>query len=110
VSKLQVHRRKYKTRFNANVHTIAEKLTVLDERIADANVSCVSLAKQLDNATNLHVAVEAIQDKINTLTTRDASANRAEVPLDADDIKASIGSLNALVKSPSLFLLYSTGI
>jgi hypothetical protein len=100
VSKLQVHRRKYKARFNANVHTIAEKLTDLDERIAGANVLCMSVSEQIGNVatSELRTTMEAMEARISALTANNTvTADKAEASLDTDEVTVSIGELQAMM-------------
>jgi uncharacterized protein YoxC len=99
LSKLQVHRRKYKARFNANVHTIAEKLTDLDDRVTDVK----SMSHQLDDVTHVDIPdlqsqVEALQEQMDGVTRiRDSVAPEAEVLVEREDVKASVGALDELV-------------
>ena len=80
VVKLHVHRRKYKTRFNANVHTIAEKLTDLDERIADANALYSSMSNRMDNTApaDVRAAMDAMEARITALSLDKATAQAAD--------------------------------
>jgi septal ring factor EnvC (AmiA/AmiB activator) len=99
LSKLQVHRRKYKARFNANVHTIAEKLTDLDDRVTDLK----SMSHLLDDVIHVDIPdlqsqVEALQEQMDTVTrVRDFPAPVAEALSEREDVKESVDALNGLV-------------
>jgi uncharacterized protein YeeX (DUF496 family) len=99
LSKLQVHRRKYKARFNANVHTIAEKLTDLDDRVTDLK----SMSHLVEDVTHVDIPdlqsqVEALQEQMDTVTRiHDFPMPEAEILVDREDGKTSISALDDIV-------------
>ncbi|GLB42873.1 putative FHA domain containing protein [Lyophyllum shimeji] len=98
VAKLQTHRRKYKARFNANVHLISDKLTDLDERVSDVNAQYTMLLDRVDNTADvdipdLQAQVDALRDQAEAFPTV------ATEPMlhERSDVKASIETLRELV-------------
>lgn len=105
VTKLQAHKRKYKNRFNANVHTISDKLLDLDERVSDVNAQYTMLLDQVEHTTHvdipdLQAQVEALQHQADTFPAlREMSS---ESPLhERIDVKESIQTLRELVDGKS---------
>jgi hypothetical protein len=105
VDKLQIHRRKYKERFNANVNTLSDKLSDMDERIADVNaqynVLCDQVADAMDvDIPDLQGQVEALQNRMDVLTP--IFDMTSEPPMhEREDVKASIQTLHDLVTGKS---------
>ncbi|KAF9466729.1 hypothetical protein BDZ94DRAFT_1319246 [Collybia nuda] len=101
VTKLQAHKRKYKNRFNSNVHTISDKLLDLDERVADVNAQYTMLLDQVEHTT--HVDVPDLQAQVEVLQ-RQADAfpvshemSTASLLHERNDVKESIRTLKELV-------------
>ncbi|KAG5641630.1 hypothetical protein DXG03_004566 [Asterophora parasitica] len=98
VSKLQAHRRKYKARFNNNVHLISEKLSDLDERMSNVNAQYMLLVDSVDSA--VEVDVPDLQAQIDALREQGESLPimTTELPLhERADVQASIQTLHELV-------------
>ncbi|KAF5375888.1 hypothetical protein D9615_008200 [Tricholomella constricta] len=98
VSKLQAHRRKYKARFNTNVHLISDKLSDLDERVSDVNAQYMMLLDSVDSAVevdlpDLQAQIDALRDQVETLPTMTTEPLLHE----RSDVKASIETLHELV-------------
>ncbi|KIM44075.1 hypothetical protein M413DRAFT_25557 [Hebeloma cylindrosporum] len=112
VNKLQIHKRKYKARFNSNVHVVTEKLAEFDDRLAEVNAEYTILFDQVDSMH--HVDIPDMQEQLNGLQDRmddfpspfstPEPAPRTKTPAPApdlserEDVKASIQALHALVE------------
>jgi hypothetical protein len=112
VNKLQTHKRKYKARFNSNVHVVAEKLAEFDDRLAEVNAEYTILFDQVDAMH--HVDVPGMQEQLDGLQDRmdefpspfgtPEPPSRARTPVPApdlgerEDVKASVQALHALVE------------
>jgi prophage DNA circulation protein len=105
VEKLQIHRRKYKERFNTNVDKLSDKLSDMDGRIADVNaqynVLCDQVADAIDvDIPDLQGQVEALQDQMDAISP--IFNMTSEPPLhEREDVKASIQTLQSLVAGKS---------
>ncbi|KAF8225464.1 hypothetical protein L208DRAFT_423579 [Tricholoma matsutake] len=101
VEKLQIHRRKYKERFNTNVNKLSDKLSDMDERIADVNAQYIVLCEQVADAMDvdipdLQAQVEALQKQTDALAP--ILDMTFEPPMHKrEDVKASIQTLHDLV-------------
>lgn len=98
---MQSHRRKYKSRFNANVHTINDKLNDIDERVFDVKAQHTRLLERVENLTvnslpDLQEQVKALQDHVDAFPP--ALEKTTEAPLyERDDVKNNIQTLQDLV-------------
>lgn len=105
VTKLQAHKRKYKNRFNANVHTISDKLLDLDERVSDVNAQYTMLLDQVEHTT--HVDIPDLQAQVEALQHQaDAFPALREMSFESPlheriDVKESIQTLRELVDGKS---------
>ncbi|KAK0199807.1 hypothetical protein DFS33DRAFT_1365184 [Desarmillaria ectypa] len=93
VSKLDAQRRKYKLRFNANAHTVKDKLSDLDERVTDVNGLCTSLIEQVDNMC--HMDIPDLQAQIEAL--QDQEQGQEDLLSEKEDIQANVQALRELV-------------
>ncbi|KAJ7453967.1 hypothetical protein B0H11DRAFT_2069910 [Mycena galericulata] len=98
VAKLQAHRRKYKQRFNDNVHATGDKFSDLEERTAEVhdlyNFLSDRLEENVDACHQAQAQVDALQGQM------DATAEILPVavtPVYADEAKASAKALEGLV-------------
>ncbi|KAF8063428.1 hypothetical protein FPV67DRAFT_1506500 [Lyophyllum atratum] len=97
VAKLQTHRRKYKARFNTNVHLISDKLSDLDERVSDVNAQYTMLVDRVDGTdvdiSDLQAQIDALRDQAEAFP-----AMSDEIMLhERSDVRASIETLRELV-------------
>ena len=105
VEKLQIHRRKYKERFNTNVSKLSDKLTDMDERIAEVNAQYNVLCDQVADAMEVDIPdlqgqVDALQNQMDALSP--ILDMTPESPMhEREDVKASIQTLHELVASKS---------
>ncbi|KII90393.1 hypothetical protein PLICRDRAFT_38915 [Plicaturopsis crispa FD-325 SS-3] len=99
ISKLHGHRRKYKARFNSNVHTISERLEALEDQLADVQSEYTGLADQIEDA--MHVDIPTLYEQITTLQERVDHPPERLLPqqdlMEQDDIKSDVAALRALV-------------
>ncbi|KAK0475880.1 hypothetical protein IW261DRAFT_1493444 [Armillaria novae-zelandiae] len=93
VSKLDAQRRKYKLRFNANAHTMKDKLSDLDERVTDMNGLFTSLIDQVDNLC--HMDIPDLQVQIDDL--QDQEQGREDFMNEREDIESNLQALRDLV-------------
>ncbi|KAK0444258.1 uncharacterized protein EV420DRAFT_1574996 [Desarmillaria tabescens] len=93
VSKLDAQRRKYKLRFNANAHTVKDKLSDLDERVTDVNGLCTSLIEQVDNLC--HMDIPDLQAQIEAL--QDQDQGQEDLSSEREDFQANAQTLRDLV-------------
>jgi chromosome segregation ATPase len=108
--KLQAHKRKYKNRFNTNVHTISDKLLDLDERVSDVNAQYTMLLDQVEHATHvdipdLQAQVEALQNQAEAVPALRAMSSESLLH-ERTDVKASIQTLRELVDGKSAVNAY----
>lgn len=105
VEKLQIHRRKYKERFNTNVDKLSDKLSKMDKRIADVNAQYNVLCDQVADAMDVDIPelqnhVEALQNQMDVLAP--ALDMTSEPPMHKrEDVKTSIEALHDLVAGKS---------
>lgn len=119
VTKLQNHKRKYKARFNSNVHVVTEKLSEFDDRLAEVNAEYTILFDQVDAMH--HVDIPGMQEQLDGLQDRmddfpspfstpeppsRASTSPAPAPDlgEREDVKASIQALHALVEGTLFYM------
>ncbi|KAF8882962.1 hypothetical protein BD779DRAFT_1541077 [Infundibulicybe gibba] len=103
VNKLHMHRRKYKARFNGNVHIMSEKLSDLDDQVNDINSQYAMLLDQVNIATHadipdLQSQVDGLQRQVDLLQA--PATNGTNTPASSperEDIQESIHSLRDLV-------------
>ncbi|SJL09210.1 uncharacterized protein ARMOST_12586 [Armillaria ostoyae] len=93
VSKLDAQRRKYKLRFNANTHTMKDKLSDLDERVTDVNGLCTSLIEQVDNLC--HMDIPDLQAQIDAL--QDQEQGQEDLLNEREDVESNLQVLRDLV-------------
>jgi hypothetical protein len=119
VNKLQIHKRKYKARFNSNVHIVTEKLAEFDDRLAEVNAEYTILFDQVDSMH--HVDIPDMQEQLDDLLDRvddfpspfSTPEPRPRTPVPApdlserEDVKMSIQALHALVEGMSTLLFSS---
>ncbi|KAJ7089655.1 hypothetical protein B0H15DRAFT_838644 [Mycena belliarum] len=98
VAKLHAHRRKYKQRFNDNIHVMGERFSDLEERTTEALDLYHLLSDRLEeNVDAFHQAqaqLDALQDRIDTTAEK---ATESEMPPYADEAKSSAKVLEQLV-------------
>ncbi|KAK0235163.1 hypothetical protein EDD85DRAFT_842102 [Armillaria nabsnona] len=93
VSKLDAQRRKYKLRFNANAHTMKDKLSDLDERVTDVNGLCTSLIEQVDNLC--HMDIPDLQAQIDAL--QDQEQGQEDLLNEREGVESNFQALRDLV-------------
>ncbi|KAF5347452.1 hypothetical protein D9756_011111 [Leucocoprinus leucothites] len=76
---LQAQRRKYKTKFNANVHTVTDKFHELEDKMNDMAAQCTLFMDQIEDVTSGDVP--DIQARIDDLVDEDDAHRR-----DIDDL------------------------
>lgn len=106
VGKLQTHRRKYKARFNTNVHLISDKLVDLDERVTDVNAQYTMLLERVDNATDIDIPdlqaqVEHLREQIDALPAAPGDSSAEPLLYQHRDVKENIETLRELVVGKS---------
>ncbi|KAG6885805.1 hypothetical protein C0993_009565 [Termitomyces sp. T159_Od127] len=96
-------KRKYKVRFNNNVHHISDKLSSLDERISDVHAQYMMLVDRVDSAVDvdipdLQTQLDALREQIEA-STAPINPDISIEPLQnrADDVESSISALHTLV-------------
>ncbi|KAJ7623446.1 hypothetical protein FB45DRAFT_925700 [Roridomyces roridus] len=95
VAKLQAHRRKYKQRFNDNVHAMGDKFSDLEERTTEAHDLYNLLSERLDD--NVDTCQQA-QTQLDALQGRmDLAAEIDETPPYVEEGKANAKALADLV-------------
>jgi len=102
VNKLQDHRRKYKARFNSNVHAIDGKLNDFEDRLSDIENLYTALQAKVANITtktitSLEDRVKALQVEMRAVSDSNAALVVAPALLDQDEVKGSILILQELV-------------
>ncbi|KAJ7493471.1 hypothetical protein B0H11DRAFT_2006569 [Mycena galericulata] len=98
VAKLQAHRRKYKQRFNDNVHATGDKFSDLEERTAEVHDLYNFLSDRLEE--NVDACHQAAGTGRCVAGQMDATAEIPPVavtPVYADEAKASAKALEGLV-------------
>ncbi|KAJ7460597.1 hypothetical protein FB451DRAFT_1269635 [Mycena latifolia] len=103
VAKLHAHRRKYKQRFNDNIHVMGEKFSDLEERTSEAHDLYNLLSDRLDESVDAcHQAqaqLDILQDRIDNPPEK---APEMEATPYADEAKASAKVLEQLVAEMTL--------
>lgn len=102
VDKLQDHRRKYKTRFNSNVHAIDGKLNDFDDRLFDIDNQYNALQAKVASVTTKTIAsledrVKALQVEMREVSDSNAAFFAAPALLERDEVKGNILILQELV-------------
>ncbi|KAG6860336.1 hypothetical protein C0995_012482 [Termitomyces sp. Mi166 len=101
VSNLQTYRRKYKARFNNNVHIISDKLSNFDERVSDVHTQYMMLVDRVDSAVD--VDIPDLQAQLDDLREQiDAHApTDSDIPFEPlhklADAGGSVSALHSLV-------------
>ncbi len=90
---MDAQRRKYKLRFNANAHTMKDKLSDLDERVTDVNGLCTSLIEQVDNLC--HMDIPDLQAQIDAL--QDQEQGQEDLLNEREDVESNLQALRDLV-------------
>ncbi|KAJ6624973.1 hypothetical protein B0H10DRAFT_2005130 [Mycena sp. CBHHK59/15] len=93
VAKLHAHRRKYKQRFNDNIHVMGEKFSDLEERTTEIRDLYNRLS---DNWTRAKVQIDALQEQMDA-TPEIAHKTVTEEPCYTDEAKANVKALEQLV-------------
>ncbi|KAJ6496811.1 hypothetical protein DFH09DRAFT_1205098 [Mycena vulgaris] len=98
VAKLHAHRRKYKQRFNDNIHVMGEKFSDLEERTSEAhdlyNLLSDRLEESADACHQAQAQLDVLQDRMDLAADK---APETETPPFADEAKASAKTLEQLV-------------
>lgn len=75
---LQNHRRKFRSRFNTDIHILEEKVTDFDDRLLDVDAKYTNLADQVEGMMHIDIPdllsqLEALQDQAENVTHVDIS-------------------------------------
>jgi len=111
-----MHRRKYKARFNSNVHVMTEKLREFDDRLLEVNAEYIQLSNQVDRIQNedlpeLNQCIDSVQESVNELSDEFArhrereDISRAVAFAEMEDVKATLQTLNISVAGTYSFYL-----
>ncbi|KAJ7281900.1 hypothetical protein C8J57DRAFT_85205 [Mycena rebaudengoi] len=100
VAKLHAHRRKYKQRFNDNIHITGEQFVDLEERTTEVHDLYNALSERLDEGMeanqNAQAQIDALQSQINAVP-EEAAPQVEATPSYAEEAKASIQALEQMV-------------
>ncbi|KAJ6581231.1 hypothetical protein B0H19DRAFT_1114325 [Mycena capillaripes] len=98
VAKLHAHRRKYKQRFNDNIHVMGEKFTDLEERTTEAhdlyNLLSDRLEENVDACHQAQAQLDVLQIRMDDTP---ASAPETETPPYVEEAKARAKVLEELI-------------
>ncbi|KDR73058.1 hypothetical protein GALMADRAFT_746842 [Galerina marginata CBS 339.88] len=64
ISKLNLHRRKYKSRFNTNTSILTSRLSELDDRVLSAQAEIALVSNQVDGERGLRGEVEELAERM----------------------------------------------
>jgi predicted nucleic acid-binding Zn-ribbon protein len=110
VAKLHAHRRKYKQRFNDNIHITGEQFVDLEERTTEVHDLYNALSERLDEGMeanqNAQAQIDALQSQINAVP-EEAAPQVEATPSYAEEAKASIQALEQMVTGVCSRLRYS---
>ncbi|KAJ7695111.1 hypothetical protein B0H17DRAFT_1056449 [Mycena rosella] len=98
VAKLHAHRRKYKQRFNDNLHVMGDKFSDLEERTSEAHdlyqLLSDRLEESVDACNQAQAQLDVLQDRMDITSEK---ASEVETPPYANEAKASAKALEQLV-------------
>lgn len=111
VNKLHASRRKYKSRFNANVSFMSNKLSEIDDKFAEVDAEYNVLCDQVEEAhhgdlPDLARQIEELSERVDNARFK-APEVQSPPPMPTEDIKVSIKSLNDLADEMRAFHLKS---
>ncbi|KAG2002460.1 NWD2 [Coprinopsis cinerea AmutBmut pab1-1] len=95
VKKLHDHRRKYRLKFNTNVHTISDKITEYDARLNKLSSDHATLTERVDNLASLESAevvaqLDDLHERLDNLADIDISDLQDQV----DGIDGELSNLS----------------
>lgn len=91
VNRLDEHRRKYRTRFNNNVHKLADKLSHYDDRLAEVNAQYDNLAQKVETISRIEISdinnqLEEMNDQIENIAYVDIPDIQSQVDSMSEDV------------------------
>ncbi|KAF9552871.1 hypothetical protein CPC08DRAFT_754510 [Agrocybe pediades] len=103
LAKLQTHRRKYKARFNSNVHVMTEKLGEFDDRLLEVNAEYLLLSNQVERIQNddmpeLNLFIESVQERVMELVD-EVEKNKEKEDAEMKGVKEEMEGVKEKVKS-----------
>lgn len=91
VTRLDDHRRKYRTRFNSNVHKLADKLSHYDDRLAEVNAQYDNLAQKVETLSRIELSdinnqLEDMSEQLENLAYVDIPDLQSQVDSMGEDV------------------------
>ncbi|KXN83006.1 hypothetical protein AN958_01941 [Leucoagaricus sp. SymC.cos] len=104
IETLQAQRRKYKSKFNANVHTVTDKFHELENKMNDMTAQCNLVMDQMENVTSgevcfsidLHYPV-----RLNAIRNAEMKALRAETEREIEAERETLRQLREAITQES---------
>lgn len=95
VDKLDNYRRKYRTRFNANVHRVSEKLSHTDDRLAEVNAQYDNLADKVEGAKNEITGFEVQLGEMSEELENVAYVDVPDLQSQVEEIERQVAAIRA---------------